>query len=441
MRNVCILILFMGLNSSCNARVPEDNIERSHKIYEWVREYEFGKIIAEFDSSLGSRVDSVKLASAWTNLTDRVGAFVKVTDTYTEKDGQFDVVIQKSVFEKRNVDFKLIYDEKGKVKGIFFVPEVKKVVFDDPGYLDTSKYFDKRTYVTTGMYRLPAMITMPKDHVKPPLVILVHGSGPNDKDETVGATKIFRDIAVGLAAQGIAVLRYDKRTRNYAGRMKEDSNKLTVKEEVMDDVLSAIRMMRKDSTIDHSRIYLVGHSLGGMLLPRIVAQSNDVMGLVMLAANARPMEILMLEQAEYLTEGDSSQEVKEVLDSLRNGISMINLLTASNSSDTTGILGIPVSYWLDLKTYDPVQAATKLKIPMLVLHGDRDYQVNNTDFSMWKNGLRNSKNVMFKSYPKLNHFFITGEEKSMPQEYDEPGNVEEQVIEDIASFINNAKLK
>jgi len=441
MKSFNLFLIALIFSTSCQAQVTKDNTERSKQIYEWVLSGEFGKVCAEFDSAIAAHVDSTKLANAWVNLSERVGAFVKVTDIRTEKENGIDVFIHASEFEKRKVDFKVIFGLDNKLKGIFFVPVVKKYVFDDPAYLDSTKFHESKQYVITGDYKLPATLTYPKNVNKPPVAILVHGSGPNDRDETVGNTKIFRDFAVGLAAQGVAVLRFDKRTRNYRKKMAEEVKKLTVKEETMDDVLSAIETVKRDSLLNSKRIYLIGHSLGGMLLPRIAKENSDVSGIVMLAANSRPIEDLMLEQAEYLSANDSSENVQDLMDSLRAAVPRIKALSKQNENDTIGILGIPTSYWLDLKTYDQVKTAAELKLPILILHGERDYQVTDTDFSLWRSGLKNSGNVLFRSYPKSNHLFIAGEGKSLPAEYDVAGHVEKSVVDDIASFILTGKIK
>lgn len=111
----------------------------------------------------------------------------------------------------------------------------------------------------------------------------------------------------------------------------------------------------------------------------------------------------------------------------------IELLVSKRS--TTVIFGVPASYWLDLRGYDPAESAKTLKQPMLILQGERDYQVTMEDFKRWNTVLAGKGNVTFKSYPGLNHLFIAGTNRSTPLEYEQPGHVDVRVVEDIASWI------
>jgi alpha-beta hydrolase superfamily lysophospholipase len=95
----------------------------------------------------------------------------------------------------------------------------------------------------------------------------------------------------------------------------------------------------------------------------------------------------------------------------------------------------PVSYWLDLRGYSPPETAKELKQPLLILQGERDYQVTIEDFKRWTAALSAKSNVTFKSYPSLNHLFITGTGRSTPSEYDQAGHVDERVVQDIAAWI------
>jgi fermentation-respiration switch protein FrsA (DUF1100 family) len=110
----------------------------------------------------------------------------------------------------------------------------------------------------------------------------------------------------------------------------------------------------------------------------------------------------------------------------------------ATGSATGSVLGAPASYWLDLRGYNPPEAAKALGRPMLVLQGERDYQVTLDNFEAWQKALADRKDVTFKSYPKLNHLFIEGEGKSAPAEYQKPGHVAEAVVADVAEWIKAA---
>lgn len=92
-------------------------------------------------------------------------------------------------------------------------------------------------------------------------------------------------------------------------------------------------------------------------------------------------------------------------------------------------------YWLALKKYQQVEVAKKLDKPMLILAGQRDYQVTSKDYQLWKKALGAKKNVTIKSYRPLNHLFIAGKGKPNPGEYNKPGHVAKEVIDDIAKWI------
>ncbi len=125
-----------------------------------------------------------------------------------------------------------------------------------------------------GDFALPGTLSIPKGKGGPfPAVVLVQGSGATDKDETVYALKPFRDLAFGLASQGIAVLRYNKRTYEHAIKTTADPNH-TVDKETTDDALLATRLLEKEKRIDEERIYILGHSQGGMMVPKMIEEDK-----------------------------------------------------------------------------------------------------------------------------------------------------------------------
>lgn len=267
-----------------------------------------------------------------------------------------------------------------------------------------------------------------------PAVVLVHGSGPNDRDETIGPNKPFKDLAWGLATRGIAVLRYEKRTKQCPTQMIASMATLTVNEETVNDALVAAEYLRSVRGVAPNRVFILGHSLGGTVAPRIAARDPRLAGIILLAASNRNLADLMLAQNEYLAslDGTVTPDEARTLDELRQQVERVKAL---DFKEGEVILGAAKAYWADILGYDPVATARALTIPMLILQGERDYQVTLADFAAWQAGLAGRAGVAFKSYPSLNHLFMTGSGQPNPAEYDVAGNVAREVVDDIAAWI------
>ena len=285
-------------------------------------------------------------------------------------------------------------------------------------------------------WALPATLTTPAGPGPFPVVVLVHGSGPNDRDETVGANKPFKDLAWGLASRGVAVLRYEKRTKQHGAKLAT-IRAFTVKDEVLDDVVAAVALLRKTEGIDAKRIFVLGHSLGGMLIPRIGRLDPNIAGLIALAGATRPLEDVIPAQLAYIfsLDGSISTEEQKQIDDAKEQAAKVKALKTEDANSTVSILGGPASYWLDLRGYDPPETGKGLKQPLLILQGERDYQVTMEDFKRWSTSLATKNNVTLKSYPALNHLFIAGTGQSTPSEYELAGHVDERVVDDIAAWI------
>ncbi|MCZ7546127.1 MAG: alpha/beta fold hydrolase [Anaerolineae bacterium] len=304
-----------------------------------------------------------------------------------------------------------------------------------PPYVDMDAFEERE--ITFGLegWELPGTLTLPVGAGPFPAVVLVHGSGPNDRDETLGPNQPFRNLAWGLASNGVAVLRYDKRTRVYTEELAEMGD-LTLDDETVDDALAAVEFLRGVEDIDPARIFVLGHSLGGHAAPRIGARDPDIAGLIILAGFTRPFEDIILEQSNYTAEVDGEVSAVEAarIEAIEAEVARIKALTPE--SDAGGLLlGAPAAYWLDLAAHDPVATAQTLTMPMLILQGERDYQVTMADFQNWQDGLGDRDNVTLASYPALNHLFIAGEGVITPEEYAVPGFVAEEVVTEIAAWV------
>ncbi|WP_036932225.1 alpha/beta fold hydrolase [Prevotella sp. HUN102] len=269
--------------------------------------------------------------------------------------------------------------------------------------------------VSTDGMKLPGKLVLPKNGTAPyPCVVLVHGSGPSDMNEQIGQNRPFYDIAKGLSERGIAVIRYDKRTYVYKNKIAPDGKQVNYDTEVVDDAVAAVRLAGTFREIDKKRIYIVGHSLGANLAPRIAERANNVAGLVMMAGTSITLKEVIQKQIRDLMKGEPQEKIDETIKSM--------------------IDSQPASYWEMDADYSVGKTLKNLKQPVLILQGERDYQVTMEMYRMWDKYAK-GKNISCKSYPKLNHLFIEGEGVSTPQEYAVPGNVAQYVLDDIAKFI------
>jgi dienelactone hydrolase len=353
------------------------------------------------------------------------GAMEKIGDAAATRSGPNSIVVFPAKFANQNINFRIIVNSSGLVSGFFQLPG--GVNWQRPEYSQPASFKERDVTVGEGEWKLPGTLTVPVGAGPFPAVVLVHGSGPNDRDETVGGAKVFKDLAEGLASRGIVVLRYEKRTFQYRARIAAIKN-YTVQDETVEDAVNALAAVRAQAEVNGSRVFIIGHSLGGYVAPRIAEQDGKLAGIVLMAGNVRPLEDLLVDQVTYMgITGKQLENAKAIQANVKK--------LEKGDEDSPSLVGVPASYWLDLKGYDPAAAAKKLGIPMLILQGERDYQVTMADFALWKTGVGNSKGVVMKSYPALNHLFVAGEGKSLPAEYSRPGHVAPAVIEEIAKFV------
>lgn len=390
-----------------------------------------------FTDEIKEQTNVEQLELIWTQITTQYGEFIEITSTKsTEEQGYIIVYVTCTYAELGLLDTRVVFDENKSIAGFQFVPTDTSDQYQPPDYAKTDQFTEITVTIGEGTeWELPGTLSIPNGEGVYPVVILVHGSGPNDQDETVGPNKPFKDLAWGLASNDIAVLRYEKRTKHYATTIVNQLNAFTVNEETISDALQAINLVSNYKSIDENSIYILGHSLGGMLAPRIAEQTHAISGLILMAAPTRHIEELMLNQTIYLSEldGTITPEEQNQINVTREQVEKIQNLSIEEDEI---ILGAGKAYWEDLLTYNPIQTAENIEIPMLFLQGKRDYQVTyEDDFSQWNLSFNDNSNVSLITYEKLNHLFITGEGNPTNTEYMVPGNVEEQVIIDIANWI------
>lgn len=405
---------------------------------------QYDKAEAQFDQRMSTAVPLDKLTGAWESILAQAGAFQAIKSMQSDQQKGMHVVIALCQFAQASVKVKVAIDAQGKVAGLFFAPgessEQGNVAWTPPDYARQSAFTEKA--VTVGSkYKLKGVLTLPNGKGPFPAVVLVQGSGPHDEDETVDNNKPFKDLAWGLASEGVAVLRYNKRTQQYPKESLETPN-FSVRDETTDDVNSAVAQLATTPEIEAKHIFVLGHSLGGMMAPRIAANDKQVAGIVIMAGTARPLQDVILDQVTYLAnfEGKPTPEGQQQIDAAQKVKTEVESPTLKPDT-AVSILGtsVPGSYFLDLRGYKPAEVAAKLQIPILILQGGRDYQVNSKDYDVWKAALGKDPHVTFKFYPGLFHLFMTGTGKGpgSPEDYTVTGHVDQQVIQDVAQWVKS----
>ena len=289
-----------------------------------------------------------------------------------------------------------------------------------------------------GSPPLRGTLTLPAGKGPFPAVVLVSGSGPNDQNETAGPNHPFADLALGLAARGIASIRYDKRTRDYPRRLNPQT--FTPTQEYVPDALAAIRLAEHQPAIDPRRIFVLGHSQGGTYAPLIAKQAPQVAGVILLAAGAEPIAAALLRQIRYLATlpGPTGANARAELPGITQQAAKIAspAVLRKDPPGTVLLGGAHPVYYLSAFAYNEVATARSIPQPLLLLQGDRDYQVTvRNDLDVWLRGLRGRRSVTVVQFPRANHLFLDGTGPPTPLEYQKPGHVDPKVITAIATWL------
>jgi dienelactone hydrolase len=400
---------------------------------------EFEAATKNFDDAMKKAMPADKLEATWKKLQAPVGGvgdFKEQAGALTTKVGKYDMVLVTCKFEKTPMVARVVFDEQRRITGLFF--EFPPAEYKAPAYVKSDAFREMEVKLGEGKWVLPGTLSLPVGEGPFPAVVLIHGSGPQDRDETILGNKPFRDLAWGLASRQIAVLRYDKRTQAHQAEMAKVKDSITIKEEVTEDALAAAALLRKTKGVNPKQVFLLGHSLGAMMAPRLGKEDAELAGLILLAAPTRPLEDAIMEQITYIASlGEKlTDKQKAEIEKIKEQVARVKDPKLAADTPVSELpFGVAAPYWLSLRGYEPAKVAAELKQPLLILQGERDYQVTMEDFAGWKKAMAGHKNAELKSYPKLNHLFMEGEGKSKPAELFKAGHIAGEVIDDVAAWI------
>ena len=407
-------------------------IETARQYFSWLREGKNDACVAMSDETMQQALPADKLAATWGSVVAGFGTYEAELQVETNAIETFILVDLISKFKAANLAVRVTIDSKGKVAGLFFTPTSKGIAYSPPDYVDQTRFREEPVHVSAGSFSLPATLTIPVADGPHPAVVLVHGSGPHDEDETIFLRKPFRDLAWGLASRGIAVLRYQKRTQKYGAQM--DPAAITIDSETVDDAIAAVGLLAARKEVRADRIFVVGHSLGATAAPYMASKEPRIYGLVMLGAAARPIYTLVEEQVAYLAglDGTIDAEEQASLDEIR---AVARKIREGTFTSADRLLGAPATYWSSLDAMDPVRYAKVFRGPMLIVQGGRDYQVSMADTKIWQTELAGRKTATIKVFAKMDHLLQEGEGPSDPAQYKQPGHVDARVIAYLADWI------
>ena len=295
-------------------------------------------------------------------------------------------------------------------------------------------------------YPLNGLLTLPDDTAKPvPAVVFVHGSGASNMDEKVGKLTPFKDLAQGLARHGIASVRYDKRSFAHGFKMLRDKDlEVTVKTETIYDAILATELLKKDPRIDPERVFIIGHSMGGMLSPRIDAEGGNYAGLIIMAGSPRKLEEIILDQNEAAlrsTKGFVNWIVKKQVAKFAAMFDGMYELSDAEAKKKKMGGGTTLYYFKEMGEHAASAYLSSCEKPILIMQGEKDFQATaEKDFAAYKQLLAGRSNVTFRLYENLSHAFVPsvyGDIMKAKQEYNVKQHISDKVIGDIASWINN----
>ena len=429
---VVVLSGWMVAKNPAAAETEAPEIARARGLLTFLVEGQYDKFSDAGEARMKAALSPSQARDTWDQITFKLGKFKAEQSATLTRLGPYDSVRFVCRFERGTLALRIVLNAEGQLSGLWLDAVNPSVDDKPPAYVDKNKFREEKVTVSAGRYELPGTLTIPTAAGPHPAVVLVHGSGPHDEDETVGANKPFRDLAWGLGSRGVAVVRYVKRTKQHPRAL--EAGAWTLETETIEDACAAVGLLRKRSEIDPRRVFVVGHSLGGWAAPAIAERDGKLAGIVLMAANARPILDLVADQTAYLAklDGAVSDEEQAGLDKINASLEAIR---AGKPEEAPDLFGVPAVYWARLNKVDAVATAAKLDLPILILQGGRDYQVTRKDFALWKERLGRRKNVTLELYDALNHLFVAGRGPSTPQEYQQAGHVDADVVTDIAAWI------
>jgi len=405
------------------------------KALDLARRGDFAAVLAMFAAGPQRRLTAEAIDAAWQTHVNRHGAVWSIEPSAVRSDSGMMVVTVVLRTPSTALEAVVSMDRRGRLLNLQVTPMAAP--WAPPPYAAMDSFSEYEVVLGDRPLAVGGTVSMPTASAPIPGVVLLSGGGPFTRDMTMGENRIGADLAWGLASRGIAVLRFDKPSHTHRQVLAKNPD-FTPTDEYVPYAAAAVDQLRADPAIDASRIVIVGHSMGGSYAPRAAVARPEVAALVLLAAEAEPMNRAAVRVMTHLAALDSaSPAMKEAAAAMAGLAANVDSPQLSRRTDPATLpFGYSGAYWLDVRDYDPVGTARQLGKPMLILQGGRDYQVTvDDDLALWRAGLDGREDVSIRVYDADDHLFFPGSGPSTPAGYEPRQHVDASVIADIADWI------
>jgi len=380
-----------------------------------------------FDAAMKRALSVPALKKSWEDTVREAGTFISIAETQLIPHDEYEIYHVVSQHEKSGINTRIVFSADGLVAGLFFSfvpnpgePDMNPVQRD--GFTDIPVIIGEDTD-----FPLVGIISMPDNRAgKVPAVVLVHGSGPMNMDSAAYGITVFRDIAEYLAKNGIAVLRYDKRTYTHGAKLAvQFGDDITVREETIEDAILAKVVLEKDQRIDSERIFVAGHSLGGMLTPRIASEGDFAGGIIMAGSPRSLLDIIYDQNMYYIGQMVISESERSAL-------------LAQVDESRADFFTLPEIYFKEMDEHPAETYLTSTSKPFLIIHGGKDFQVRaEIDFALYEKIAEGRNNIELRLYNNLNHLFtVSTMENPTTDDYIAGTSVDIKPLSDIAAWLN-----
>jgi dienelactone hydrolase len=432
------LILLLYFTSS-SAQLPGQAAERSQKLLDLLQSAAWPAANALLSPDLGKKIDTAQLEVIWQGLQVAQGNLQKVGElVMRERNGQLYYYRQLD-FVKSSVRLELQFNARWEITSLRLQPLSDEQLYLPPAYDHPEKYQEYSMRVRHDSIVLPAILTLPKDCKACAVVLLLHDMGPQDKDHSIGPTKMFRDLAVGLAAEGIASLRYDKRTFRYGPELMADLRVLNFENEVIEDALAAIQLLRTVSEIDTQRISLIGLGFGGMLAGHLASRSPlPIRHVLAVGSSPRPLPDQLLDQYIQLLSAEMGfAAMQAAVQQLERQTQLAKSIKLSAHLPADSLpLQLPAPYWQRLQKFDPLAGYWQTDAELWFVRGGNDYQSQAGDQEQWEMRLLGRSKVRFSTLPQLNHLLMPATDSISPTKaYQKQNNVDAAALKAISAWL------